>query len=316
MEFSLNPIKKEEQKYSFSQSSQISGQTGLIGHLTAKLVADVNGFLSYWTDFRRDLDTPEFEAEFGKVLNSLCFDKKYMRFLKNKTYLMNYCHSTPESSFGPDSDYYGFRANTENYAYIFRITPNNDEETLYCYCYKKDWLDNHIQKAEKGIRFINSHYKELFRIADGDMIRVQSPNMSSRDEKCRYIDDYHLEVGNNLFHICEFAERMEANGNTVIPLRSTLPEMMYIYAESEDVIAIVNKGETGYSPTDIGEGLSPDEKTALTEKLNGKLDITQMQRYAMKAGSMFGFDKPVADPKNYTDTGNLIKNHKDKGEAR
>ena len=112
------------------------------------------------------------------------------------------------------------------------------------------------------------------------------------------------------------SERMEANGNTVIPLRSTLPETMYIYVESEDVIAIVNKGETGYSPTIMGEGLSPDEKTALTEKLNGKLGITQPQGHAMKAGSMFGFDKPAADPKNYTEDGKLIKTHKDRGDAR
>lgn len=316
MEFSLNPMKKEEQTYSFSQSSQISGQTGLIGYLRADMDTDGNGFFSSWNDYRSDLKTPAFKDEFDQLITALRFDNKYMGLLKNRTSLTANCRSIPESSFGPDSNYYGFRVNSDNYAYLLRLNPNKGEYNLYCYCYKKDWLDNHIHKAERGIRFINSRYKELFRIADGDMIRIQSPDMSSRDEKCRYIDDYHLEVGNNLFHICEFAERMEANGNTVIPLRSSLPEMMYIYVESEDVIAIVNKGETGYSPTDIGEGLSSDEKTALTEKLNGKLGISQSQGFAMKAGSMFGFDKPVANPKNYTDNGNLIKNHKDRGDAR
>ena len=316
MEFSLNPMKKEEQKYSFSQSSQISGQTGLIGYLRADMDTDGNGFFSSWNDYRSDLKTPAFKDEFDQLIAALRFDNKYMGLLKNRTSLTANCRSVPESSFGPGSNYYGFRVNSDNYAYLLRLNPNKGEYNLYCYCYKKDWLDSHIQKAEKGIRFINSRYKELFRIADGDMIRIQSPDMSSHDEKCRYIDDYHLEVGNNLFHICEFAERMEANGNTVIPLRSTLPETMYIYVESEDVIAIVNKGETGYSPTDMGESLSPDEKTALTEKLNGKLGITQPQGHAMKAGSMFGFDKSAADPKNYTEDGKLIKTHKDRGDAR
>ena len=29
---------------------------------------------------------------------------------------------------------------------------------------------------------------------------------------CRYIDDYHVEIGSNLYHICEFAEHMEYGG--------------------------------------------------------------------------------------------------------
>ena len=34
---------------------------------------------------------------------------------------------------------------------------------------------------------------------------------------CRYIDERHCEVGNNLFHIGEFAERMERNDATYTP---------------------------------------------------------------------------------------------------
>ena len=31
------------------------------------------------------------------------------------------------------------------------------------------------------------------------------------------IDEYHTEVGSNLYHICEFAERMEQNGHSYEP---------------------------------------------------------------------------------------------------
>ena len=31
------------------------------------------------------------------------------------------------------------------------------------------------------------------------------------------IDEYHTEVGSNLYHICEFAERMQKNGATYEP---------------------------------------------------------------------------------------------------
>ena len=44
------------------------------------------------------------------------------------------------------------------------------------------------------------------------------------------IDDCHVEIGkgwDNLFHICQFAEMMERNGNSVIPLRNSLPLVCY-----------------------------------------------------------------------------------------
>lgn len=31
--------------------------------------------------------------------------------------------------------------------------------------------------------------------------------------KYKYADDYHIKVGNNFHHICEFDEFMERNGN-------------------------------------------------------------------------------------------------------
>lgn len=317
MVFSLTPMKKEEQKYSFSQSSQISGQTGLIGYLRADLDTDGNGFFSTWTDYRNDLKTPAFKEEFDQIIASLRFDNKYMGLLKNRTSLMANCYSVPNSSFSPGSNYYGFRVNSDNYAYLLRLNPNKGEYNLYCYCYKKDWLDNHIQKAEKGIRFINSHYKELFRIADGDMIRIQSSDMTGYDEECRYIDDYHLEVDNNLFHICEFAEKMERNGKTVIPLRSSLPDISYVYDEGNNTIGIVEKGIHGCYIIQSENSEEPVEtiKQRITN-LNRELGVTPAQEKAMQAGSIYGWDKPVADPKNYTEDGKFIKNHKERGDAR
>lgn len=67
---------------------------------------------------------------------------------------------------------------------------------------------------EHDIRFIDIHYKELFRIPDGGSIRISYPNHPEWDHsaKCEYIDDYHTKIGGNVFHICEFAEKMKANG--------------------------------------------------------------------------------------------------------
>lgn len=81
-----------------------------------------------------------------------------------------------------------------------------------------EWLDHHIRKAEKGIRFINSRYSELFRIADGEKIEVTNSVGEKSEYVCRYIDEYHTEVGNNLYHICQFAEIMERNGSEYTPV--------------------------------------------------------------------------------------------------
>ena len=51
------------------------------------------------------------------------------------------------------------------------------------------------------IRFIDSRYKELFRIPDGGTIQVDYPDRHYA-AKCCYIDDYHTQVGNNVYHIC------------------------------------------------------------------------------------------------------------------
>ena len=57
-------------------------------------------------------------------------------------------------------------------------------------------------------------------IPDGGQIRIIYPDGETLTKGCRYIDNYHVEVGSsscNLFHICEFAERMEASCAVVEP---------------------------------------------------------------------------------------------------
>ena len=67
---------------------------------------------------------------------------------------------------------------------------------------------------EKQIRFIDSNYNELFIIPDGSNIVLTFSDGSEAVRKCKYIDDYHTNVGGYDYHICEFAEKMERNGTT------------------------------------------------------------------------------------------------------
>ena len=71
---------------------------------------------------------------------------------------------------------------------------------------------------KKYIRFINSDYKTLFHLPDGGRIRITRPGGQQLEQICRFNDEYHTYVGGYLYHICEFAERMEAIGAKYEPL--------------------------------------------------------------------------------------------------
>ena len=121
-----------EDKYSFRQSQQISSQCGLIGHLRADMDTDGNGFFSSWYDFREDLKTDEFKAEFDRVINSL---REEGDLLHDRSTLAKICHVTPQAKMPSEGNYFGFRLDTDKYAYLLRVCPDKGEYNLYCYCY-------------------------------------------------------------------------------------------------------------------------------------------------------------------------------------
>ena len=215
---------------------------------------------------------------------------------------------------------FGFRADSRHYTYMLRVTPDRGLYNLYCYCYLRQWLDRHLQEAEKGIRFITPHYKDLFKIQDGDTVRIVTKSGEYRDRTCRYIDEYHMElesgIGQNLYHIAEFAEKFQDAGcRDLYPLRSSLPDMCYSVLESTGELISVDKGEMGYHPVNVrGENMT---SRAAADKANKALGISKAQEAAMVAGSMFGWAVPAADPENYNEHGVPIHpKQPDRGEER
>ena len=95
-----------------------------------------------------------------------------------------------------------------------------------------------MEKAKQGIRFITPGYKELFRISDGDHIRIFTGGGGTRDRTCRFIDETHFETSGGyssaLYHICEFAERLEQSHGSVIPLRLLFAgTLLYLSSHNE-----------------------------------------------------------------------------------
>ena len=316
MEFPITSMTPEERLYAYSQSSQIEEQTGCIGHLRGDFGAGKE-FYTSWFDHQKEYKDDEFKAEFDEVVNTL---REKDGPLCSRDSMNRFCFQHSEAEFeGNYCTEYGFKVQTPQHTYMLRCNPNYGDYNFYLYAYVARFLEHHMEKAKEGIRFMASSGRKLFRIPDGDHIRIQRSDGSHVDRSCRYIDECHVEIGggwNNLYHVFQFAEVMERNGSTVIPLRSSLPEHCYIYLPTTREIGIVKKGESGYYRSDLTPVYGEDGKQ-FVEELNQKGGITKAQEAAMLAGSMFGWQTPAADPKNYDEQGQPIKwKTKDRGEAR
>lgn len=111
----------------------------------------------------------------------------------------------------------------------------------------------------KEIRFIDSHYNELFRIPDGGQITIHYPDGHKENRVCQYIDDYHTYINGVCFHICQFAEIMEHNKQTYTPAETekyilenvTQEEFEFMFApDKKDT----ERGSIGYLRVDFDSG--------------------------------------------------------------
>jgi len=78
-----------------------------------------------------------------------------------------------------------------------------------------------MDSKRKTIRFIDSDYKELFTLPDSGSIRITYPPGDGRapaEAVCTHKGEMHVEIGSNLYHICQFAETMERIGARYEPV--------------------------------------------------------------------------------------------------
>ena len=270
----IRPLTKAEQKYTYRQSTQIGGQTGSIGILQGGYGAD-NRFHSDFHEINNRLKTEEFEAE---LQEALCSGENSV--LKNLDAMREFTLRHPQKGF-PGAEY-GFRVETEKFAYLVRCNPEKESGSVEIHCYVKEWLDHHISKAEKGIRFINSRYDELFRIEDGEKIKIRYSDGKEMERVCRFIDEYHMEVGSNLYHICQFAEIMERNGSEYTPM-----ETETVQAEEKGQ----GQEETAKGTLELKTQFGTTENVTLT--VNTYVDNNSLYVGMTTAGD--GFPEPYGD---------------------
>lgn len=217
-ELEIRPLTEEERKYTYAQSTQLDGQTGNIGYLRGDFGSNGKQFFTTWTDRWDRYKTDVFRESLDSVVNTLRSGEYGL--LQDRTAMTDYVREHPDSFFGADgSTVSGFRVDTEGHAFLIRCNPVPGDYNFYCYCYVSEFLDRHMADARKGIRFIDPYYQELFRIPDGGKIAITESGGNRREHTCRFVDEYHTEVGNSLYHICEFAEVMQRCGNSYEPLQ-------------------------------------------------------------------------------------------------
>ena len=170
-DFTLRPLTVPERKYTYAQSSQLQGQTGNIGYLRGDFGSSGDQFYTTWFDTRPQWKSDEFKLDLDDVINALRSEEYGL--LQSRSQMVRYGRENKESEMqGAYTTEFGFRADTEKYAFVLRCNPTRGDYNFYCLCYVKEWLDKHIEEANRDIRFIDSHYKELFRIPDGERIIV------------------------------------------------------------------------------------------------------------------------------------------------
>ena len=89
-----------------------------------------------------------------------------------------------------------------------------------------------------------------------------------------------------------------------------LPRYCYSYLRTEKTEIRIDFGERGYTP------YRPQGNGRAANEMNRELGISPAQVSAMEAGSMFGWNVPAADPKQYDEMGKLLPSKPNNQEVR
>ena len=129
--------------------------------------------------------------------------------------------------------------------------------------------------ARKDIIFRDEHYKEIFKIKDGDRIKITvAYDGEELIRKCRFLDEAHMFVGSTCLHMDEFLEKQARAGNKYEPVH-TEPKL--------DILFVV----PGQKPRDLE---IPIDINALRVLVGGEPAITPLNDHAVIVKGVTGGD--------------------------
>lgn len=129
---------------------------------------------------------------------------------------------------------------------------------------------------------------------DSDMARIESFLLNRDGFITDEADSILTQLYNTFLGLTKKQESLEEEKEIVeeaLPSNDELPDMCYVYIESENRVGIVKKGEVGYYPaTNIDPNLTePEQLKAFVNERNAILDIDERTMEIMKTKSMFGW---------------------------
>ena len=116
----------------------------------------------------------------------------------------------------------------------------------------------------KEIRFITPEYCEKFKLPDGGHVLIGRRNGSVTEHKCQFLDPYHFLLDHTTYHICQFAEMLQASGSYVVPF----PEKRVIWSNIDMDMETWNCHPT--LPITIPEGGCEKGKTSIRSRKQNK----------------------------------------------
>ena len=132
-DFTLRPMTIPERKYSYAQSSQLQGQTGNIGHLRGDFGSSGDQFYTTWFDTRPQWKSDEFKQDLDDVINALRSEENGL--LQSRAVMRSVGWANKDSKMqGNYTTEFGFRADTEKYAFLLRCIPVRGDYNFYLLC--------------------------------------------------------------------------------------------------------------------------------------------------------------------------------------
>lgn len=108
---------------------------------------------------------------------------------------------------------------------------------------------------DQQIRFIDSRYNDLFQVPNGGYIQTEFQGNTVLAQ-CIFVSPYHTQVGGAIYHICEYAERMERLGATYQPEPEILSDQA-AWKLGKDMYFAMQECDMGYDFTLMNECFLP-----------------------------------------------------------
>ena len=166
------------------------------------------------------------------------------------------------------------------------------------------------------IRFIDSKYKTLFFLPNGENIIVTRPDGERLTRSCRFLDPTHTLVGREVYHIWQFASLMEKAGNTYAPEKiPELPPLCASVLPTTGELILIEKGKKGYQKAGFSTP-DPQRNRQEADRYNQYKRVTPQMEAAMLGGALKGWASPAAHVSGYDVHGKPVKSPRTKNKSR